>query len=219
MAGQLRELLETRQALAAVEERNRLARDLHDAAKQQLFAISLQLGAARSRLSSDPGQAERHLAEAEELAGQVRQELTALIGALRPPALDGQGLAAAVRAHAAAWTRQTGLTADVRVRGERPSPLPVEQALFRVAQEALANVARHAQAQTVDVQLAWDQAPSRVRLIVADDGRGFDPAATNGSGYGLRSMRERLVPLGGGLEVRSAPGQGTVLEAWVPEDA
>ncbi|MBI1878613.1 MAG: HAMP domain-containing protein [Chloroflexi bacterium] len=136
MALQLQNLLQTRQELATLEERNRLARDLHDSVKQQFFATAMQIGAAQELLPQQPTAAQTHLGEAERLAQQAQQELTTLIRQLRPAALEGKGLAVALRDYVADWARQNEITAEVRVQGERPLLLAVEQTLFRVAQEA-----------------------------------------------------------------------------------
>jgi len=120
---------------------------------------------------------------------------------------QGTGLTSALRNHVANWSRQTYIQADIRVRGKRPLPLPVEQTLFRVAQEALANIARHSQAKTATVDLAWEK--QRVTLTISDDGRGIKKQASNGIGIGLQSMRERMESLGGSLTISSQPGQET----------
>jgi len=212
MAGQIQTLLTSRQELAVVEERNRLARDLHDSVKQQIFAEALLVRAARRLLDRDPVAAAGHLAEAEALAGQAQQELVALISALRPAALADKGLAPVLEEYAADWARRSGIAAEVRVAGARATPLDVEDALFRVAQEALANVARHSGARAVTLRLSW--APSELCLSVHDDGHGFDPARP-AAGRGLVHMRERVESLGGRLTVASRPG-GTCLEACAP---
>lgn len=213
MAEQLQNLLQTREELAAVEERNRLARELHDAVKQQLFAATMQIGAAQAQLESDPDAAGRHLAEAANLANQAQRELASLIQELRPPALAGRGLGEALQDYAQDWSRQSGVAARVSVRSARPLPLGVEQALFRVAQEALANTGRHSGATEAAVSLVWQD--GAIRLEVRDDGRGFAAAAT-ASGYGLESMRQRVAALGGELSVESEPGAGTTVRATVP---
>ena len=213
MAEQLLTLLATRQELAVVEERNRLARDLHDAVKQQVFATAMQVAAAQALIERDPAAAKIRLAEAERLAGQAQRELTTLIQELRPAALANKGLAAALRDYCADWSRQSGIAAEVRARGERDAPLEVEQALFRVAQEALANVARHSGATRADVRLAWEH--GALILVVQDDGRGFDADDVEGRGVGLRSMRERAEALGGALLVSSTTA-GTRVEARIP---
>jgi signal transduction histidine kinase len=196
------------QDLAVVEERNRLARDLHDSVKQQLFAAQMQLGAALASLVPE-ATAYAHVAEAERLNRQAGQELTGLIRALRPAALEHQSLPAALHALAADWSRQSGIRATVQAAGAAALPAAVEQALFRVAQEALANVARHSGAATVDIRLDGDI--GRVRLTVEDDGRGFHPAAQAG-GIGLASMAERMAAVGGQLQVESQ-GNGTRVSA------
>ncbi len=136
----------------------------------------------------------------------LRQELGSLIRELRPLALDGRGLPAALRDLAAGWTRQTGIDAQVQASGESALPGEVEQALYRVAQEALSNAARHSGASNVSIRLR--AAPDEVTLTVVDDGQGFDVEA-GAPGFGLRSMRERAAALGGTLDVRSQPGAGT----------
>ncbi len=216
MALQLQTLLQTRQEFATLEERNRLARDLHDSVKQQVFATAMQVGAARALLEQKPRQAKTHLSEAEQLVRQAQQELTALILQLRPAALAGQGLANALREYVTDWSRQTTIQAEVRVRGERPLPLTIEQTLLRVAQEALANVARHSCARQVEVDLAWEA--DCISLTVRDDGQGFNPMTKHGqSGVGLHSMRERVEALGGCLDIKSQPSRGTTIIAKVKE--
>lgn len=211
MAEQLQTLLQARQELAALEERNRLARDLHDSVKQQVFATAMQVGTARALIDRQPESALVHLTEAEHLVKQAQQELTTLIRELRPAALEGKGLATALRDYLADWSRQTGITGQLRVQGEQPLPLTVEQAFFRVAQEALTNAARHSQATAVDMHLAWQEA--QVTLTIADNGRGFNVMAANGKGLGLRSMHERIEAIGGELTVTSSPGSGTQITA------
>jgi signal transduction histidine kinase len=218
MAEELRALLEDRQQLAVVEERNRLARDLHDSVKQQVFATSMQVAAARNLLPRDPPAAETRLAEAERLVGEAQRELTSLILQLRPAALDGKGLAPALRDYCATWSRQTGISADVRVQGERPTSLAIEQALLRIAQEALSNVARHSGATAVELLLSWSD--DALTLVVADDGRGLDPSTAKGKGVGLGSMQERAEALDGELRIADArTGHGTRIQARVPLSA
>jgi NarL family two-component system sensor histidine kinase LiaS len=213
MAAQLEGLIQARQELATLETRNRFARDLHDSVKQQVFATSFQIAAARA-LIEDTSSAEAHLTQAEELARQAQRELNVLIGELRPPALEGKGLLSALRDYVEDWSRRAEIPAEVHVRGEREVPLEVEQAVFRVAQEALANVAKHSGAGSVEVDLIYTS--DSLTLRVADDGRGFDPAKNPGEGFGLQSMHERLEKLGGRVEVESAPGKGTRVTCVCP---
>ena len=213
MADQVRSLLDTRQQLAVVEERNRLARDLHDSVKQQIFAVGMQVAAADELAERNPTEVKSHLASAGQLIGQAKQELNALIQELRPAALGDRGLVPALRELCGDWSRGGEIAATVRSHGERPAPLDVEQALFRVAQEALSNVARHSGATTVDVRVAWDD--GTLTLAISDNGHGFDTAYRDGKGVGLGSMTERVEALGGTLLVASG-AKGTRIEAQVP---
>ncbi|QIN79789.1 HAMP domain-containing protein [Rubrobacter marinus] len=213
MAAELEALMQTRGELATLETRNRFARDLHDSVKQQIFATSLQVAAARALIRDNRDAAEAHLAQAEELVRGTQKELNVLIHEMRPAALEGKGLASALRDYAAAWSRGSEIPAEVRVRGERETPLEVEQAVFRVAQEALANVAKHSKATGVQVDLSYG--PDALTLEVADDGRGFDPGKPSG-GFGLESMGERMRGLGGYVDIESAPGAGTRVICFCP---
>jgi NarL family two-component system sensor histidine kinase LiaS len=214
MAAQLEGLIQARQELATLEARNRFARDLHDSVKQQVFATSFQVAAARALIEKDARAAEAHLTQAEDLARQAQRELNVLIGELRPAALEGKGLSSALRDYVEDWSRRAEIPAEVHVRDEREVPLELEQAIFRVAQEALANVAKHSAAGSVEVDLIY--ASGSMTLRVADDGRGFDPAKNPGEGFGLQSMHERLEKLGGRVEVESAPGKGTRVTCVCP---
>ena len=212
MAERIQSLVQAQHELAALQERNRLARELHDTVKQQSFATLMQVRAARNVLAA-PGEAldretlERHLTGAEGLIKTSQQELGRLIAELRPAALEGQGLAAALRGYAETWAAHSRIPAEVQVQQERGLPLEVEQALYRVGQEALANVARHSRASAVTVRLSY--APRAVRLEVQDNGVGFDPAVAP-AGFGLQSMRQRMEGVGGTLKVVSGVGGTTV---------
>jgi NarL family two-component system sensor histidine kinase LiaS len=206
MAGQLQHLLDTRTQLMVVEERNRLARDLHDSAKQQAFAAAAQISAARKLLPQNPEAAQTSIEEAERLIDDLRKELTILIEELRPAALEGKGLASALREYAEDWSRQNGIELRVNPKHERPLPLDVEQMIFRIIQEALANVARHSQASSVEIGLVYTKLD--ISCMINDDGIGFDPEKKTG-GYGIRSMQERAKALGSRVTIKSAPGKGT----------
>ncbi len=219
---QLRELADrnarlARQAqrLAALEERHRLARDLHDGVKQHLFGMNLATAAALNLLDADPQAARAKLLEVGELSRQAQAEMQALLSELRPAGLDERGLVAALKDYLAAYERREGIEVRMQTAGDLSLPLTHEQALFRVVQEALTNVARHAQAKRVTVEL--HATPETVTLQVADDGSGFDPTAIEtGSTMGLQGMRERLVGLGGTLTVDAVPDGGTRLTACLP---
>jgi len=212
MAGQLQQLMETRRELVVVDERNRLARELHDSAKQQAFAAAAQISAARKIIPKDPGAAETRMEEAERLIDDLRKELTILIQELRPAALEDKGLASAVRAYAEDWSRQNEIELRVNTQHERPLPLDVEQMVFRIIQEALANIARHSQASSVEVGLVYTKLD--ITCTINDDGLGFDPEKKLG-GFGIRSMQERAKALGSAVTVESAPGKGTLISIIV----
>ena len=199
------------QELAVLEERNRLARELHDSVKQQVFAISMQLSAARTTLA-ETDRAYPPVVEAERLAQQAGTELTGLIHELRPPVLAQKTLADAVREHVNDWMRQNQIKADLQIDPDISLGMEGEQALFRVLQEALANVARHSQADRVSITLKAEN--GAVKLMVEDDGIGYDAERIT-RGVGLDSMRERLAVVNGDLEVSSQKSKGTLVIATV----
>lgn len=208
---ELQETQQKLQELAVVEERNRLARDLHDSVKQQVFAISMQLSAARTALS-ETDKAYSSVTEAERLAQQAGAELTTLINALRPPELVNKPLSIALREHVEAWSRQNDIASEADIDPTVSVNQQTEQALFRVAQEALANVARHSRAGRVTVTLKSEN--GNVVLMIEDNGIGYDARRT-AKGIGLDSMKERLAGVHGELEVSSSKSQGTRVVATV----
>ncbi len=214
MARELENLIQTRGELATLETRNRFARDLHDSVKQQVFATSLQIAAAKALVERDPRKAGQRLQQADELVRQAQKELNILIHEMRPAALEDKGLATAVREYAESWSRGSEIPASVRVSGERETPLEVEQAVFRVFQEALANAAKHSNATQVEIELNWEG--KMLRLRVSDDGEGFVASENLGEGFGLESMHERMARIGGQLNVESAPCEGTRVECSSP---
>lgn len=198
------------QEAAVLEERNRLARELHDSVTQQLFSMTLTSQAARAHLEKNPQRAAAQLERLQETATAALAEMRALIFQLRPPALRDQGLVAALQQHAALLSRREGLRVELSVAGDERYARGIEQPLYRIVQEALNNVVKHANANSVRVLLEFG--PERVRVRVIDDGQGFDvEAPTTGSGrhLGLISMRERAAEIEGTMDLRSAIGGGT----------
>lgn len=193
MAGELRTLVALRQELAASEERNRLARDLHDTVKQRLFATTMQLGAARTLLPRSPEKAEAHLAQASELVGGSQRDLMAILRQLRPSA-QREPWTEQLSREVETWSRSTGISAEARL-SEDTLPAQVTEALTRIIQEGLANIARHSGASRARVSLER-AGPSRYTLEIEDDGRGLP--ATRSGGMGLDIMRERAEALPGG---------------------
>ncbi|MBC7265267.1 MAG: sensor histidine kinase [Chloroflexi bacterium] len=200
---------------AQEEERRRIARELHDGVGPTLASMNVRLRTARKLLQQDPELAAEEMEELAELAQTNIQDIRRLIYDLRPAALDELGLVPALREHLARCQQEHGLTIEFTAdEGER-LPAAVETALFRIAQEALANVVKHAQAHRVEVTLVRDE--GAVTLRVADDGLGFDPLAPRaGTHLGLWSMRERVEQLGGRFEVESTAGRGTTVRVIIP---
>ncbi len=189
-------------------ERTRIARDLHDEANQALTGVLLRIQATAQRA---PQELQVELRETQQAATQAIEELLRLARELRPAALDDHGLAAALRSKVGEFARQTGVTTDLEIRNQDVAALgPEEQVVvYRVVQESLSNIARHAGAGKVVVALARDG--RQVVARVQDDGKGFsgEPA---GPGIGLMGMRERALLAGGSLDVTSSPGAGTTVE-------
>jgi len=208
MAQKLESLLDTRRELVQIEERNRMARDLHDSVKQQAFAASAQISAARKLLAQNPNKAIENIEEAERLTSALRKELTNMIQDLRSPALEGKGLATALQDYSHNWSRQNEIELDIRLQGERSLPLDIEQTVFRIVQEAIANVARHSNADKVEIELVY--LSKELTCMIRDNGCGFDPTQAS-PGFGIRSMQERAKTIGSQLNLKSAVGEGTVI--------
>ncbi|HLV97791.1 MAG TPA: sensor histidine kinase [Ktedonobacterales bacterium] len=197
--------------LAVSEERLRFARDLHDSVKQHLFAVSMQVGAALAQAEQSSEATRSHLVEADTLISQAQQELTALIHELRPSELQQKGLPAALREYTQNWSRQHSIAVELDLVPDGKLPLAIEDAFWRIAQEALSNAARHSQASKV--QLCLKSTPEQATLSIADNGRGFALDGVRQTGIGLHSMRERMAGVGGTVTIQSRPGEGTRLLA------
>jgi signal transduction histidine kinase len=209
-----------RQQLAQVtaaqeEERQRIARELHDGLGPALASLNIRLRTARKLLERDHHPVAEEIEELAEHTQANIQDIRRLIYDLRPTVLDELGLLPALRQYAARYQEEQGLDVLLALsEGDERLPAPLETALFRIFQEALNNVAKHAQARRVAVELTRDR--EGVTLCVVDDGRGFDPLAPrSGTHLGLWSIRERVEQLGGRFEVESALGQGTKLTITV----
>lgn len=202
------------QDLAALEERQKLARELHDSVSQAIYGIALGLHTARIQLDRDPRALPGSLDYLLSLAEAALVEMRALIFELRPESLETEGLVVALAKQGAALQARHDVAVQTDLGEEPALPLWAKQEIYRIAQEALQNTVKHARARTVDLML--HQTDSAVILVVHDDGIGFDPSESFPGHLGLRSMRERVSTLGGTLEIESAPGHGTCLRAWVP---
>lgn len=204
-------LYERSRELSVLEERARLARELHDAVSQRLFSIRARARAAEVLVGKDPARAAGELAAIAALGAQAHGELRAVIDGLAPPELDG--LAESLRRYALLAGRAHGIAVRLAVSDLPDLDPRVQAAAFRVAQEALHNALRHSGGSEVRVTLSRTR--RRVVLEVADNGTGFDPGLAAG-GLGLASMRERASAVGGMLRVHSAPGAGTRVRLAVP---
>ncbi|MEU0345116.1 sensor histidine kinase [Streptomyces bobili] len=223
----IEELTATRADLAAAQhtagvlaERDRLAREIHDTLAQGLSSIQLLLRAAERALPHTPQNAARHVEQARQAAVDNLAEARRFVAALTPPTLEGTTLAGALERLCTTTSARHRLTARFHLTGA-PAPLATahEVALLRIAQSALANTVRHAEATTADVTLSY--LGDHVAIDIVDDGRGFDPTRLPASdpetgGFGLTAMRARVQALRGTLTVESAPGHGTALAAELP---
>ena len=213
-------LYERSRELSVIQERSRLARDLHDAVTQKLFSIRAHARAAAVLAAREPVDATRVRAEIDvvgELGAEAHAELRAVIDGLAPPDLEEAGLAESLRRYAVLAGRAHGVPVTFSAACLPPLTEKAEAALYRVAQEALHNALRHAGASGVRVALS--KTPRQVVLEVSDDGHGFAPDAPSGGlGLGLHSMRERAATAGGRLAIRSSP-KGTTVRMTVPGKA
>ncbi len=213
MAEQLQTYIQTKDELTRIEERNYLARELHDTVKQQTYAARMQLSAAKNLVTTNPDAAQEHIEAALQLNRETQQELKQIIEQLRPAALEGAGLVQAVITYLERWQEHTGIHADFRFSGEREIPLDVEQGLYRVIQEGLSNIARHAESDTVELSIRFE--PQLITLTIEDHGRGFDPEEIPSGSMGLAGMRQRLQEINGRLMIESIPAVGTKLTVVV----
>ncbi|MGW2699828.1 GAF domain-containing sensor histidine kinase [Streptomyces sp. NPDC001340] len=209
-------LYERSRELTIAEERSRLAHELHDAVSQKLFSLRLTAQAAAALIDRDPARAKGELHQVAALAAEAADELRAAVVELRPAALDEDGLIATLRTQIQVLDRAHTARVTFASNGFRALPASQEEALLRVAQEALHNALRHSGAEHVGVSV--DRRGGGAVLRVSDDGSGFDPRSVRSAGrhLGLVSMRDRASGVGGTLTVESAPGKGTTVEMEVP---
>jgi signal transduction histidine kinase len=216
MAVENARLYKRAQQMAAMEERNRLAQELHDSVTQSLYSLTLYAEAAARKLEAgDSVTAARHLRELGDTAREALQEMRLLIFELKPLELQRAELAEAIRSRLDAVESRLGLKADLQVTGKASIGNPLKLELYHVTREALNNVLKHACASRVSVLLTLS--PEEAFLEVRDDGKGFDPLAGRASGgLGLAGMAERAARVGGAFEVHSRPGGGTRVSFRVP---
>jgi signal transduction histidine kinase len=199
---------------AALEERQRLARELHDSVSQALYGIALGAETARELLEHEPKQAAKPLDYVLSLNEAGIAEMRALIFELRPESLEEEGLVTALGKQAAAVRARHKVEIETTLCAEPSASLEVKEAIYRIAQEALNNIVKHAQAVSVRIEMVCDS--REIRIEISDDGVGFGVNGEFPGHLGLRSMRERASKLGGTVEVESAPGEGTRVRACIP---
>jgi PAS domain S-box-containing protein len=199
---------------AALEERRRLARELHDSVSQHLYGIALGAQSARHFIETDPPYAAESLDFTLSLARACQADMRALLFALHPEALESLGLVEALTRHAATVGSRYNLAIELNLCAEPALPSDTREALYRIAQEALHNIVKHAGARRVMLRLS--QSGANVILEIEDDGNGFNPAAVFPGHLGLQSMRERARRLGGTLEIKSASAWGTSVRVSLP---
>jgi NarL family two-component system sensor histidine kinase LiaS len=209
------ELTEQVKHAAVTEERQRLARELHDAVSQQLFAISMTMAALKRTLASNPEKASRQVELVEEMAAAAQSEMRALLLHLRPAHLEGKSLREGIEGLLRELQAKHTLEFSWQLDDFSSLPKGIEDHLFRILQEALSNTLRHAKATKVEVKLGQTQ--NQLRLRITDDGIGFaDGEEKKSSSYGMKLMEERVAEIGGVLVISSAPGHGTMIEVTIP---
>lgn len=199
---------------AVIEERQRLARELHDAVSQQLFAISMTATAVGRTIERDWERAKRQVQLIEEMAAVAQSEMRALLLHLRPVHLDGKNLGQALTALVEELKQKVPMAITLEVDESISLPPQAEDHLFRIAQEALSNTLRHSKADSMYISL--QRVDDNVHMTLQDSGIGFDLEAKKQTSYGLLTMEERVNELGGSLRMISEPGQGTTIHLWVP---
>lgn len=216
LADEKSELARTAHKAATIEERQRLARDLHDAVSQQLFALTMMAQATEKIFDRRPDKAKEQLQEITQMALQAQTEMRALLLHLRPVHLSGEPLAEGIKTLIEELRQKCQIDFDVDMEDLGDLPTTVEEQLFRVVQEALSNILRHANASEVKVEATHDQ--KEIFLHIADNGVGFDTEdkKANKASYGLKTMRERCEEIGGTYSLRSRKGEGTHIDVRVP---
>jgi two-component system sensor histidine kinase UhpB len=200
----------TRLVFAQEDERRRIAREMHDQFGEQLTSLGRRIAMLKDACAGD-ADALAHVDALETVARRLDRDVDHLVWELRPTALDDLGLRAALTNYVQDWSKRVGIPAHLHTSGLWGNRLPseAETTLYRIAQEALTNVAKHSQAGTVEVIL--ERRADHVLLIVEDDGVGFDPAGGTAPGFGLVGMQERAALVGANLQIESAVGQGTTI--------
>lgn len=214
MANEKAELAERARSAATIEERQRLARDLHDAVSQQLFALSMMSSASLKLIDRDRAAAKQQMEEVADMATKAQGEMRALLLHLRPVHLSGDPLDIGVKKLVQELEMKSGIHFELTMTQLEDVPKGIEDHLFRIVQEGLANALRHAEASAIKIQLY--EKGGYLYLHLRDDGRGFDMKNEKKASYGLKTMHERCEEVGGTITVTSQEGEGTAIDVCVP---
>ena len=206
MAQQFNTLLENKLELATVKERNRLAIELHDSVKQQIFSIGLKAATLENKINDQKSQVE--LAKIQTMVQNIKEELNRVILELKPIELEHNQFTAALHHYASTWSQNHNIAVQINQKGSRKLPFEYEQSFFRISQEALNNVLKHSSANFVEIDIDFQNA---FNLKIKDNGKGFDQNNIKAEGLGLKIMKERIEKLGGQFQLSSST-QGTVIE-------
>lgn len=214
LANEKADLAEQARSAATIEERQRLARDLHDVVSQQLFALSMMSSASLKLIDRDVGAAKEQMQEVAETAAKAQGEMRALLLHLRPVHLSGDPLAIGVSKLIEELEAKSGICFELTMKEISDLPKGIEDHLFRIIQEGLANALRHSQATTIKIELY--EKDQHLHMHLRDNGVGFDVKDEKKASYGLKTMRERCEELGGTFNVTSGKDEGTALDVRVP---
>jgi two-component system nitrate/nitrite sensor histidine kinase NarX len=208
------ELYEDAQALAVLQERQRLARNLHDAVNQSLFSASLIAEVLPRLWERDPDEARRSLEDLRKLTRGAISEMRMLVAELRPLALADGNVGDLLHQLANAFTGRTNIPVAITITSHDSLTSEMQVALYRICQEALNNIVKHAEASHVRINLEYDN--KRVEMLIEDDGRGFDPGMELSGHYGLSMMQERAQGVKASIQIKSKPGEGTQVFLYWP---
>lgn len=211
---QLRQYAHQAEDLAAAQERNRIARDIHDSLGHALTTLNVQLQTGVKILPHDPAQATPFLEQAHQLGCTAMQEVRKSVATLREDALAEQPLEEAIASLVDNLHQGTGIVVKTRIHLQNPVPPQLSKVLYRTVQEALTNIHKHAQATTVEIQI--HTTVNQVCLVIKDDGKGFNLEQHNSSGFGLQGMQERVAAVQGHFQLQTEPGMGCLLRIELP---
>ncbi|NEQ24667.1 MAG: sensor histidine kinase [Microcoleus sp. SIO2G3] len=211
---QLQQYAKQAEDLAAAQERNRIARDIHDSLGHALTALNVQLQTGVKLLQHDPAKAQPFLEQAHRLGSTAMKEVRQSVGALRDEAQVEPPLEEAIALLVDNFRQGTGIATSANVCLNAPVPPTIVKTIYRIVQEALTNISKHAQASQVEIQVFTTA--NSVNLVIEDDGRGFNLEQLNGSGFGLQSMQQRVAAVDGNFQLKTEPGMGCRIAIKLP---